>query len=78
MVALAKKRKHTKTQASLDREGRLKNLKNAFSLIPDLQLKGNETILIVDDITTTGSTINEMAKLIKHHYPAIKVRGAVL
>ena len=52
-IELAKKKKHTKTQASLNREGRLKNLKNAFSLIPHLTLLGNETILIVDDITTT-------------------------
>jgi len=52
-VELAKKKKHTRTQASLDRNGRLKNLKNAFSLIPNLTLLGNETILIVDDITTT-------------------------
>lgn len=77
-VELAKKKKHTKTQASLNREGRLKNLKNTFSLIPNLTLIGNETILIVDDITTTGSTINELAKLIKFHYPNIKVRWAVL
>ena len=53
VVNIAKKKKHTKTQASLDRNGRLKNLKNAFSLIPNLTLLGNETILIVDDITTT-------------------------
>jgi len=77
-VDIAKKKKRTKTQASLNREGRLKNLKNAFSLVENVQLQGNETILIVDDITTTGSTINELAKLIKFHYPKIKVRWAVL
>ena len=53
LVDIAKKKKHTKTQASLDRNGRLKNLKNAFSLTQNLTLLGNETILIVDDITTT-------------------------
>ncbi|MEI7919329.1 MAG: hypothetical protein WCH65_03880 [bacterium] len=52
-IQTATKQKHTKTQASLDRNGRLKNLKNAFSLIPNLTLLGNETILIVDDVTTT-------------------------
>ena len=78
VVDIAKKKKHTKTQASLDRNGRLKNLKNAFSLTPNLTLIGNETILIVDDITTTWSTINELAKLIKFHHPNIKVRWAVL
>ncbi len=78
MVALAKKKKHTKTQASLNRNSRLHNLKNAFSLTKNTQLQGNETILIIDDITTTGSTINELAKLIQHHYPNIKIRWAVL
>jgi len=78
VISIAKKKKHTKTQASLDRNGRLKNLKNVFSLIPHLTLLGNETILIVDDVTTTWSTINELAKLIKFHYPNIKVRWAVL
>ncbi|MFA6256184.1 MAG: phosphoribosyltransferase family protein [Candidatus Absconditabacterales bacterium] len=78
IVEIAKKQKHTKTQASLDRNGRLHNLKNAFSLVKNTQLTGNETLLIVDDITTTGSTINELAKLMKYHYPKIKVRGAVL
>jgi ComF family protein len=74
IVEIAKKQKHTKTQASLDRNGRLHNLKNAFSLVKNTQLTGNETLLIVDDITTTGSTINELAKLMKYHYPKIKVR----
>ncbi len=78
MLAIAKKQKHTKTQASLDRNWRLHNLKNAFALAKNLQLTGNETILIVDDITTTGSTINELAKLIKHRYPTTKIRWAVL
>ena len=78
IITIAKKRKHTKTQASLDRKGRLYNLKNAFFLTKNLPFTGNETILIVDDITTTWSTINELAKLIKHHYPMIKVRGAVV
>ena len=78
MVTIVKKQKHTKTQASLDRNGRLHNLKNAFSLIKNTQLQGNETLLIIDDITTTGTTINELAKVIKYHHPNIKVRWAVL
>ena len=78
MIAIAKKQRHTKTQASLDRNGRMKNLNNAFSLTKNISFTWNETLLIVDDITTTGSTINELAKLIKHYYPKIKVRWAVL
>jgi len=78
MITIVKKRKHTKTQASLDRNWRLHNLKNAFSLVKNLPYTGNETILIIDDITTTWSTINEVAKVIKQYYPTIKIRGAVV
>jgi predicted amidophosphoribosyltransferase len=56
----------------------MKNLNNAFSLTKNLSLTWNETLLIVDDITTTWSTINELAKLIKHYYPNMKIRWAVL
>lgn len=38
-IKIAKKKKHTKTQASLPREGRLKNLKNAFALVKNIQLQ---------------------------------------
>ncbi len=78
MIAIARKQRHTKTQASLDRNGRMKNLNNAFSLTKNLSFTWNETLLIVDDITTTGSTINELAKCIKQHYPNMKIRWAVL
>ncbi len=53
MLPIATKNKRTKTQASLDRNGRLHNLTNAFSLNKNLPLSGNETLLIIDDITTT-------------------------
>lgn len=78
MITLATKKRHTKTQASLKRNGRLHNLKNAFSLTKNLQLHGNETLLIIDDITTTGATINELAKVVKQSYPNTKIRWAVL
>ncbi|MCX6825160.1 MAG: phosphoribosyltransferase family protein [candidate division SR1 bacterium] len=78
MISLANKYKHTKTQASLDRNGRLHNLKNAFTLKKNLPFKGDETLFIIDDITTTGSTINELGKLVKQTYPKIKIRGMVL
>ena len=78
IYTIARKQKHTKKQASLDRKGRIDNLKNAFSLYKNLPFTGNEILLIVDDITTTGSTIHELAKLIKWEYPKIKIRGAVI
>jgi ComF family protein len=77
-VDLLKKNRNTKSQTSLKREKRLSNLENCFELKNDIKLKWNETILVVDDITTTSSTLNEIAKTIKTAYPIAKIRGIVL
>ncbi len=73
-----RKTKRTKSQAQLSRAGRLKNLKGAFSLDSKNSLNGNETILLVDDVTTTWSTLNQIAKVIKTEFPKIKIRGIVI
>ncbi|MEN9946486.1 MAG: hypothetical protein RLZZ293_872 [Pseudomonadota bacterium] len=54
----------TIAQASLNRQQRLINLQNAFSL-DNLNLQGKR-IVLVDDVVTTGSTINELAKQCLH------------
>lgn len=77
-ITIANKYTYTKTQASLKRQGRLQNLHNVFHLHKNLWLKGNETILIIDDITTTGATIYELAKTIRAMYPKIHIRGIVI
>jgi len=78
-VDILRKNKNTKSQASLDREWRLKNLKNVFSLHdPNYLLSHIDTVILVDDVTTTGSTMNEVAKLIKFYYPNISVWWVVL
>lgn len=63
--------KNTKPQFSLSAEERENNLKDAFEVI-NLQIK-NKTILIVDDIFTTGSTIQEVSKLIKPYSEKIYI-----
>ncbi len=75
---LLTKNKHTRIQAFLSRAQRLKNLEWVFSLRPDIVLTWDEWILIVDDITTTGSTINSVAKALKKDYPNLTVRGVVI
>jgi competence protein ComFC len=58
---LVKKIRNTKQQAKLKAEQRKNNLKLAFKL----QSPSPEKALIVDDVATTGSTLNEIAKLLK-------------
>lgn len=74
---LVQKTKYTKSQAGLDRKARLKNLKNAFSL-KKTNLTGNETVILIDDVTTTWSTLNQIAKTIKNSYPKVKIWGLVI
>ena len=52
--------KDTQPQSLLKRDDRKKNVKNAFTVLGS-GLKGKKVIL-VDDVATTGSTLNECAK----------------
>jgi ComF family protein len=55
-------------QTSLPKNQRLKNVKNSF--IINQQYKEeikNSKIILVDDVYTTGSTINECSKILKKH-----------
>jgi len=56
-------RKHvTREQAGLDRAGRRRNVRNAFAMCAPLSAKH---VAIVDDVVTTGSTVNEIARVLK-------------
>ncbi|MDD3237181.1 MAG: ComF family protein [Candidatus Gastranaerophilales bacterium] len=54
--------KDTKPQYKLNKEERENNLKNAFSI--NKEHKPKSPILLIDDITTTGSTFYEIIKLL--------------
>ena len=71
------RKKKTKPQKDLTTQERQNNLKKAFKICPnDVKLS---TIVIIDDIYTTGSTIDDMAKLLmasgiqKVYYVALAV-----
>ena len=53
--------KNTRTQANLTRAERMENLRDEFS-VPDKKIVKGKTILLVDDVFTTGTTINECSK----------------
>lgn len=71
---LLKKIRKTKHQAGLDYEERTKNLQDAFAITRSVK---NENFLIVDDVCTTASTIEEIAKLLKKN-GAASVNGLTL
>lgn len=53
--------KNTEPQAGLNGKKRVSNIKGAFRLKHSSHVPG-KSILVVDDVMTTGSTVNECAK----------------
>jgi ComF family protein len=56
------KKHSTLAQSGLNASERKKNIKNAFSV---MNVEDYKHVLIIDDVVTTGSTVNEMAKILK-------------
>jgi ComF family protein len=56
--------RNTKPQSALNTKKRLNNLKGAFGVKSPEQFK-EKTILIIDDLLTTGTTISEAALTLK-------------
>lgn len=61
-TTVLKRKIYTKPQKDLSNRERKKNLEHAFETRGDLPWK---RILLVDDIYTTGATIDEAAKILK-------------
>lgn len=79
-VSVFYKAKNTLQQILLDRENRLYNLNGCFILKKclDINFAKYSTVWIVDDLTTTGSTLVECAKVLKLEYPFLKIYGVVV
>ncbi len=60
---LVRRVKKTKAQNKLDHEERLKNLEGAFLVCDPENVP--ETVLLVDDILTSGSTADSLAEVLK-------------
>lgn len=58
--------KNTKTQKDLKRDDRIHNLDSAFALNSKYIIH-NSNFVLVDDVTTTGSTLLEAAKVLKRN-----------
>ena len=59
--SLLKRQKLTLTQTGLDKKEREKNIKGAFTVTDNAKIEG-KNIILVDDVYTTGATINQCAK----------------
>ncbi len=57
--------KETKSQFGLNLKDRKENLKDAFSILPNIPITQRPNILLVDDILTSGSTLLEAARILK-------------
>lgn len=66
--------KNTPAQATLPWKERQKNMRNAFACHRDLS---GQKIAIVDDVMTTGSTLNELAQVLRNQ-GAIEVYGWII
>ncbi|MDQ6985940.1 MAG: hypothetical protein Q9M91_00885 [Candidatus Dojkabacteria bacterium] len=66
-MRLLKRTRHTHSQLGLSEAERFRNLKGAFEINEKefSYLDSASTIILIDDVYTTGSTLNECAKVIK-------------
>jgi competence protein ComFC len=72
------KTKNTRNQADIEsREDRAENIKNAFACQKDTSQIRGKTVILVDDVYTTGSTMRECAKTLKK-YGAKQIWGMTL
>ena len=61
---LLKRSRNTETQSLLDKQNRHSNVQGAFRVTAPGKVKG-KSILLVDDILTTGSTLEECSRMLK-------------
>lgn len=60
------KTKETKPQMELSRAERIENIKDCFRIKDKNEIK-NKTILLIDDVYTTGTTMDQCAKTLKEN-----------
>ena len=68
--------RQTRAQSLLDRQDRQDNIRDAFIVKAPEKIKGR-SVLLVDDIMTTGSTLEECGRMLKLA-GAVKVTAAVV
>ena len=63
LLTTLKRTRRTQTQTSFDRAERMENLRDAFVVRHNAAVQ-NKHLVLVDDVLTTGSTLNECARVL--------------
>lgn len=61
-----KRIKNTQSQVDLKKAERQANVSEAFSVLDINRLDKNKKVILIDDVVTTGSTLNECARALKN------------
>lgn len=65
VMHLLERKRETKIQATLSRKERIDNVKGAFGMRKNFIEKMPETVFVLDDVITTGSTFVECARVLR-------------
>lgn len=64
VASILKRERATHSQVGLTREERVANMRNAFRVTDPERVK-ERTVIVVDDVMTTGTTVSECARVLK-------------
>ncbi|KUJ73873.1 hypothetical protein AVO42_00155 [Thiomicrospira sp. XS5] len=70
--------KQTPPQALLNAKDRRRNLKSAFALTSETDLHGLSEVALVDDVMTTGATMEALVSVLKKRFPELRIQVWVL
>jgi competence protein ComFC len=78
-LEIIERKSKTKTQVGMNQIQRESNLKDAFEIIYTSEIANKllnyKKIILIDDVFTTGTTMNEVARIIKSEYEHLEVFG---
>lgn len=77
ILSILSRVKNTSQQAKLNKKERVENLAGAFEVTGDLTLLNGKICFLVDDVCTTGSTLDNCAKVLKE-FGVNRVYGLVV
>lgn len=77
-VELFTKQRWTRSQTNFKKSKRASNISWSFALHPWLSIPKNTTIILVDDVMTTWSTLQELWWILKEQHPTVRIYWLVI